>query len=115
MDREARCDERVLHLTCANERQAQAAAELLPLVYAELRQLAARKMARENPGQTLQANDQAHRRPDEHDDDTEGNGVGGIAAHGKPAAWSPRIWAPVSAPFRLHDTGSVHAIRRRDA
>jgi len=32
----------------------QAAAELLPLVYAELRRLAAAKMAREQPGQTLQ-------------------------------------------------------------
>lgn len=31
-----------------------AAAELLPLVYAELRQLAAAKMARERPGHTLQ-------------------------------------------------------------
>lgn len=31
-----------------------AAEELLPLVYQELRQLAAAKMARENPGQTLQ-------------------------------------------------------------
>lgn len=33
---------------------AHAAAELLPIVYAELRQLAAAKMARERPGQTLQ-------------------------------------------------------------
>jgi len=33
----------------------QAAEELLPLVYDELRKLAADKMARENPGQTLQA------------------------------------------------------------
>ena len=31
-----------------------AAGELLPLVYAELRRLAAAKMAREQPGQTLQ-------------------------------------------------------------
>src|SRR5215470_20240149 len=31
-----------------------AAEELLPLVYAELRRLAAHKMASENPGQTLQ-------------------------------------------------------------
>ncbi len=33
---------------------AQAAHELLPLIYAELRQLARAKMAREQPGQTLQ-------------------------------------------------------------
>jgi RNA polymerase sigma factor (TIGR02999 family) len=32
----------------------QAADELLPLIYAELRQLAAAKLARERPGQTLQ-------------------------------------------------------------
>ena len=34
--------------------QTQAAEELLPLVYEELRKLAAHKMAREAPGQTLQ-------------------------------------------------------------
>jgi len=33
----------------------QAAAQLLPLVYDELRRLAARKLAHESPGQTLQA------------------------------------------------------------
>jgi len=32
----------------------QAAAELLPLVYGELRRLAAAKMTKEKPGQTLQ-------------------------------------------------------------
>jgi RNA polymerase sigma factor (TIGR02999 family) len=37
-----------------------AADELLPLVYEELRTLAARKMARENPGQTLQATALVH-------------------------------------------------------
>ena len=37
-----------------------AASELLPLVYEELRQLAAAKMARENPGQTLQATALVH-------------------------------------------------------
>ncbi len=34
--------------------------QLLPLVYAELRQLAARKMAQEKPGQTLQATALVH-------------------------------------------------------
>ena len=34
--------------------QLQSTEELLPLVYAELRRLAAHKMASENPGQTLQ-------------------------------------------------------------
>jgi RNA polymerase sigma factor (TIGR02999 family) len=37
-----------------------AANELLPLVYEELRQMAAQKMARENPGQTLQATALVH-------------------------------------------------------
>lgn len=36
------------------------ASELLPLVYEELRKLAAQKMARENPGQTLQATALVH-------------------------------------------------------
>src|SRR5215208_979234 len=38
----------------------EAAAELLPLVYAELRKLAAAKMAEEKPGQTLQATALVH-------------------------------------------------------
>ena len=37
-----------------------AAEQLLPLVYNELRKLAAEKMARENPGQTLQATALVH-------------------------------------------------------
>ena len=37
-----------------------AAEQLLPLVYAELRKLAAGKMAQEKPGQTLQATDLVH-------------------------------------------------------
>jgi RNA polymerase sigma factor (TIGR02999 family) len=37
-----------------------AAEQLLPLVYEELRQLAARKLARESPGQTLQATALVH-------------------------------------------------------
>ena len=37
-----------------------AADELLPVVYEELRKLAAQKMARENPGQTLQATALVH-------------------------------------------------------
>lgn len=41
-------------LNRAQQGDAQAAQELLPLVYTELRALAARKMAREVPGQTLQ-------------------------------------------------------------
>src|SRR5271167_2170014 len=37
-----------------------AAEQLLPLVYDELRRLAARKLARETPGQTLQATALVH-------------------------------------------------------
>ena len=37
-----------------------AADQLLPLVYGELRQLAAQKLAREQPGHTLQATDLVH-------------------------------------------------------
>src|ERR1700704_2050912 len=37
-----------------------AAEQLLPLVYAELRKLAAAKLAQENPGQTLQATALVH-------------------------------------------------------
>ena len=38
----------------------QAAEQLLPVVYEELRRLAARKMAHERPGQTLQATALVH-------------------------------------------------------
>jgi RNA polymerase sigma factor (TIGR02999 family) len=41
-------------LEAANRGDSQAAEQLLPLVYEELRRLAAAKMASENPGQTLQ-------------------------------------------------------------
>ena len=40
--------------------EAGASAQLLPLVYVELRRLAARKLAREEPGQTLQATALVH-------------------------------------------------------
>lgn len=41
-------------LTAAAAGDAQAASELLPLIYDELRKLAAARLAHENPGQTLQ-------------------------------------------------------------
>jgi len=47
-------------LTCIDRGDPKAAEELLPLVYAELRRLAAEKMAREKPGQTLQATALVH-------------------------------------------------------
>ena len=51
----------VTRILCAiEEGDAQAAEQLLPLVYEELRKLAARKMAQEKPGQTLQATALVH-------------------------------------------------------
>src|SRR6516164_8991292 len=51
----------VTHILSAIEQgDPQAAAQLLPLVYDELRQLAAQKLAHEAPGQTLQATALVH-------------------------------------------------------
>jgi RNA polymerase sigma factor (TIGR02999 family) len=47
-------------LACIDRGDPAAAEELLPLVYAELRRLAADRMAREKPGQTLQATALVH-------------------------------------------------------
>src|SRR5437588_12100443 len=47
-------------LDAANRGDRQAAADLLPLVYGELRALAAARLAREKPGQTLDARALVH-------------------------------------------------------
>ena len=47
-------------LSAIEQGDPQAADQLLPLVYDELRKLAARKMAREKPGQTLQTTGLVH-------------------------------------------------------
>ena len=47
-------------LACVERGDTAAAEELLPLVYGELRRLAADKMAKEKPGQTLQATALVH-------------------------------------------------------
>ena len=47
-------------LNAIEQGDAKAADELIPLVYEELRLLAARKMSHESPGQTLQATALAH-------------------------------------------------------
>ena len=47
-------------LNAIEQGDARAADELLPLIYEELRVLAARKMAQEKPGQTLQATALVH-------------------------------------------------------
>ncbi len=47
-------------LSAIEQGQPQAAEQLLPLVYEELRKLAAQKLAREKPGQTLQATALVH-------------------------------------------------------
>jgi hypothetical protein len=49
---------RILH--AIEQGDSTAAAQLLPLVYGELRQLAARKLALEKPGQTLEATALVH-------------------------------------------------------
>jgi hypothetical protein len=51
----------VTRILCAIEQgDLHAAEQLLPLVYQELRQLAAQKLAQEAPGQTLQATALVH-------------------------------------------------------
>ena len=51
----------VTHILSAIEQgDAQATEQLLPLVYDELRKLAAQKLAQEKPGQTLQATALVH-------------------------------------------------------
>ena len=47
-------------LSAIEQGDPRASEELLPLVYDELRKLAARKLAREKPGQTLQATALVH-------------------------------------------------------
>ena len=47
-------------LQAIDQGDAHAAEELLPLVYDELRRLAAQKLAQEKPGQTLQATALVH-------------------------------------------------------
>src|SRR5882724_1889168 len=47
-------------LSAIEQNDPHAAAQLLPLVYDELRQLAAQKLAQEKPGQTLQATALVH-------------------------------------------------------
>jgi RNA polymerase sigma factor (TIGR02999 family) len=47
-------------LSAVEQGDAQAAEQLLPLVYQELRKLAARQLAQEKPGQTLQATALVH-------------------------------------------------------
>jgi RNA polymerase sigma factor (TIGR02999 family) len=47
-------------LSAIEQGESQAAEQLLPLVYDELRKLAARRLAQEKPGQTLQATALVH-------------------------------------------------------
>lgn len=47
-------------LSAIEQGDSQAAEQLLPLVYEELRRLAGHKLAHENPGQTLQATALVH-------------------------------------------------------
>jgi predicted Zn-dependent protease len=54
-------------LTAIEHGDARAADELLPLVYQELRKLAAHRMKQEKPGQTLQATALVHHRQGDYD------------------------------------------------
>src|SRR5262249_2044309 len=65
-----------------------AAEQLLPLVYDELRKLAAQKLAHEQPGQTLQATPLVHER-------------------------SPRWWGDQQAPHRRHFFAAAAQAMRR--
>ena len=66
-------------LSAIEQGDSQASAQLLPLVYDELRRLAARRLAQEKPGQTLQATALVHEAYDRL------VGVGPV-----PAGWSGR-------------------------
>jgi RNA polymerase sigma factor (TIGR02999 family) len=59
-DSESNVSEVTRILSAIRNGDAQAAKELLPLVYDELRRLAASKLSHENPGQTLQATALVH-------------------------------------------------------
>src|ERR1022692_3520427 len=59
-DSESNASEVTRILSAIRNGDSQAAKELLPLVYEELRKLAAFKLAHENPGQTLQATALVH-------------------------------------------------------
>lgn len=54
VDSSAKMNQLTIILQRLEKGEAAAANELLPLIYDELRKLAAMKMAREQPGQTLQ-------------------------------------------------------------
>ena len=68
-------------LSAIEQGDPRAASQLLPLIYDELRKLAAQKLAREQPGQTLQATalvHEAYLRLVGDDGDGAGTGAGAV-------------------------------------
>jgi RNA polymerase sigma factor (sigma-70 family) len=79
-------------LSAIEQGDPKAAEKLLPLVYKELRQLAARRLARENPGQTLDATALVHEAYLRlvQTDDAEAPGLAPQGAGGGKNAWQGR-------------------------
>jgi DNA-directed RNA polymerase specialized sigma24 family protein len=91
--------------------QAQAAEQLLPLVYDELRKLAAARLAREKPGQTLQATALVHEaylrligdRRDRGPDTTDDANLPGNEEHSSVSApLTPDSLPPAAVGFHSH-------------
>src|SRR3982750_2876763 len=74
----------------------QAAEKLLPLVYSELRKLAAAKLAQEKPGQTLQATALVHEAYLRLVKDEEKSEVSGHRSEGQPTS---DLRPPTSGPW----------------
>jgi hypothetical protein len=80
-------------LSAIEQGDSQAAAQLLPLVYDELRKLAAQRLAQEKPGQTLQATALVHEARRLHLHRRQGLGVRPQLAAGgdRPYGWAPAL------------------------
>jgi DNA-directed RNA polymerase specialized sigma24 family protein len=108
-------ERRIGDLDAAASREPQAAAELLPLVYDELRKLAASKLIHEKPGQTLQATalvHEAYLRLVGGGARGSGLGVEGSRSDQSPRAPSPQPLAP-SFDSRGHFFASAAKAMRR--
>jgi RNA polymerase sigma factor (sigma-70 family) len=101
-------------LAAIDRGDAQAAQQLLPLVYDELRKLAAAKLAQEKPGQTLQATALVHeaylRLVGNQEPGTRSQGPADVEVHLAPG---PRPLAPASFSSRGHFFGAAAEAMRR--
>jgi RNA polymerase sigma factor (sigma-70 family) len=96
----------------------QAAEQLLPLVYDELRKLAAARLAHEKPGQTLQATALVHEAylrlvAGGKGDRVSGIGLAGSPAESPPLAPSPQPLAPATFNSRGHFFAAAAEAMRR--